>query len=165
VPAAGLWRVPPAAGPRRLVLPLVVLSVLLGVAGLVLLLLPQVGVALWPWTLTPVLAQVYASFFLAFALGGVLALRQSRPVMLRNLAAALLAMSSLVLLASLLHLDRFKPGPATWLWFAIFALGAVTFGVGLVRLLGDEPDGRVAARAPDAEPGRPAAAPPVEEPP
>jgi hypothetical protein len=135
VPAAGLWRAPSGSGRRLLLVPLAAQSAILGIAGLVLLLLPQVAVAVWPWALTPVLSQVYASFFLAFAVGGVLALRRSRPIMVRNLAVALLAMTSLVLLASLLHLERFKPGPVTWVWFAAFALGAVTFGVGLVRLL------------------------------
>jgi hypothetical protein len=133
VPAAGLWRFPAGAGPRLLAIPLAVQSAVLGAAGLVLLVLPSVAAAAWPWALTPVLAQIYGSFFLAFSVGGVLAIRMRRPVTTRNLVVALLAMSCLVLTASLLHAERFKPGPVSWLWFGAFAVGAVTFAVGLLR--------------------------------
>jgi hypothetical protein len=134
--AAGLWRLPVASGRRQLAVPLAAASAILGLLGLVLLLLPGVAVGVWPWALTPVLSQVYGSFFLAFAVGGAVAIRVSRPVTTRNLAAALLAMTSLVLLASLLHVERFKPEPVSWLWFGAFGVGAVVFGFGLLRSLG-----------------------------
>ena len=38
-----------------------------------------------------------------------------------------------VLMASSLHLDRFKPGPATVIWFAFFALEALIFGGLVIR--------------------------------
>jgi hypothetical protein len=39
---------------------------------------------------------------------------------------------ALVLLASDLHVDRFKAGPVTVVWFAAFSLGLVTFALVLV---------------------------------
>jgi hypothetical protein len=136
VPAAGFWRFPVNRDRGLRLAPLAVGSGLMALGGLVLVALPAVAVSLWPWTLTPVLAQVYGGFFLAFAVGGGLALREARPVMVRNLAAVLLVLCVLVLIVSLLHFDRFKPGAITWTWLAVFALGALTSAVGLVRLLG-----------------------------
>jgi hypothetical protein len=135
VPTAGFWRFPTTRDRGLRLAPLAVGASVLAAAGLVLVLLPQVAVALWPWTLTPVLSQVYGGFFLAFATGGALALREARPIMVRNLAAVLLTMTSLVLVVSLIHFDRFKPGPVTWIWLAVFALGALASGLGLARLL------------------------------
>jgi hypothetical protein len=140
VPTAGFWRFPSTRDRRLRLAPLAVGSLVLAVAGLVLVLLPQVAVALWPWTLSPVLSQVYGSFFLAFAAGGVLALREARPVMVRNLATVLLVMAALVLAVSLIHLDRFKPGAVTWVWLAVFAVGALISGLGLFRLLAGSRD-------------------------
>jgi hypothetical protein len=69
----------PAPPGRNSLWPLfLIYIVVLGVAGFALLLLPDVAVSLWPWTLPPILGQVYSIFFLTFALGGVLALREPR---------------------------------------------------------------------------------------
>ena len=43
------------------------------------------------------------------------------------------APSAVVLVASSLHLDRFKPGPVTVVWFAFFALEALIFGGLVIR--------------------------------
>jgi hypothetical protein len=67
--------------------------------------------------------------------------------MVRNLAAVLLAMTALVLIVSLIHVDRFKPGAPTWIWLAAFALGALTSGVGLIRLRNSGRDEAVTSAA------------------
>src|SRR5438105_4374515 len=66
VPAAGLW--PPAHGARHRLTPLfVVEAVVFALLGLALLFAPEAVAAGWPWTLPPVLGQLYACFFLTFA--------------------------------------------------------------------------------------------------
>jgi hypothetical protein len=51
----------------------------------------------------------------------------------RGTSLVLVALLVLILVASLVHLDRFKPEPVTWVWFAAFSVGAVVFAAALAR--------------------------------
>jgi hypothetical protein len=131
VPLAGLW--PPRRGARHpLTALLLVEALVLGALGLVLLLAPEAAAADWPWTLPPVAGQLYACFLLTFAIGAVLAARETEPRAIRDFLVASFSLCVLVLLASALHVDRFKSDPVTAVWFALFAVGAVAFGGGLL---------------------------------
>jgi hypothetical protein len=106
-----------------------------GVLGFILLLWPLTVAAYWPWALPPVAGQLYACFFLTFAVGAALAARESEERAVRDFLIASLGLCVLVLIASSLHLDRFKPEPITPIWFGVFLFGAVAFGSSLaVRL-------------------------------
>jgi hypothetical protein len=129
VPLVGLWP-PRRASPHALSRLLWVEAVVFGVLGLVLLLLPNTAAAYWPWSLPPVAGQLYACFILTFAVGAVLAARESESRAVRDFLLASFTLCTLVLVASALHLDRFKPEVVTPLWFASFAVGAVAFGSG-----------------------------------
>ncbi|HEX8969732.1 MAG TPA: hypothetical protein VF937_17750 [Chloroflexota bacterium] len=132
VPAAGLW--PPRRATRHsLTVLLRGQAVIFGLAGLVLLLVPDVAAAYWPWTLPPLLGQLYACFFLTFAVGAALASRESEPRAVRDFVVASLGLCGLVLIASALHLDRFKSEPITPLWFTVFGVGVIVFGLALAR--------------------------------
>jgi len=129
--AAHLW---PGPAARQPLAPLFwTLAAVLGVTGALLLFAPAAAAALWPWTLPPVLAQVYGGFFLAFCLAGVLAAREAPGAGVRNVCLACLTLFGLSLAASLAHLDRFRPGPPSLLWFAILGLGVLAFAVATVR--------------------------------
>jgi hypothetical protein len=131
VPAAGLW--PARHGARhRLTTLFAVEAAVFGVLGLALLVTPDTMAAVWPWALPPVLGQLYACFFLTFAVSAALAARETEPRAIRAFAGSTLALMVLVLVASVLHLDRFKVEPVTWLWFGAFGLGACAFGVALI---------------------------------
>ena len=117
-------------GPTRL---LWAEALVFGALGALLLLVPEVAAAYWPWILPPVLGQLYACFILTFALGAVLAAREMDRGAVRDFLIASLALCVLVLLGSALHLDRFKPEPVTTVWFAAFGVGALAFGVALAR--------------------------------
>jgi hypothetical protein len=108
-------------------------AMVLGVAGLALLLLPSVAVSLWPWPLPPILGQVYSIFFLTFALGGVLAMREPRWMGVWIYCAANFGMLFLIIIVSLYHRDRFGTGPATWVWFSSCVIGLIGFAVPLVQ--------------------------------
>jgi len=123
---------PPAHGVRHGLTPLLLAqAVVFGALGLLLLFAPDVGAAFWPWTLPPVLGQVYGCFLLTFSVGAAQAARETSARAIRDFLIASLGLSLLVLLASALHLDRFKAEPVTGVWFVAFALMAVAFGVGL----------------------------------
>jgi hypothetical protein len=134
VPLAGLW--PPRHGARHALTPLfVVEAVAFGGLGLPLLFAPDVVARFWPWSLQPiVLGQLYACFILTFAVGAILAARETSQRGIRDFLIASFALTLLVLFVSVLHVDRFKPEPVTGVWFGAFGLGAVAFGVGLIVL-------------------------------
>src|SRR5262249_3330237 len=94
-------------------------AVLLIVASFVLLFLPSVAVSLWPWTLPPILGQVYSIFILTYAVGGLLAVREPRWIGVWIYCVANFVMIFLIIILSLYHRDRFGSGPATWVWFGL----------------------------------------------
>jgi hypothetical protein len=123
---------PPAQGTRHILTPLLIVeAVVFGALGVLLLFAPDLGAAYWPWTLPPVLGQVYAAFFLTFSVGAAMAARETSPRAIRDFLFASLGLTLLALLASALHVDRFKAEPVTGVWFAAFGVGAVAFAIGL----------------------------------
>ena len=60
---------PAEPGGHRLTALFIGEAVVFGASGIALLLAPERMVDAWPWALTPLLARVYAAFFLAFAVG------------------------------------------------------------------------------------------------
>jgi hypothetical protein len=129
---AGLWPPPPAV--KHSLTPLLnVEAVVFGLLGLFLVLAPDTAAAYWPWALPPVAGQIYGCFFLTFCIGALFAAREESAVTIRNFLISSLGLTLLVLLASGVHFDRFKPEPVTWIWFGGFALAAVAFEVALLR--------------------------------
>ena len=131
VPAAGLIPAT-SARPHRLSALLITECVVLCLLGVLLLGFPEAAAAVWPWALPPVLGQLYGCFFLALSLGAFLAAREPSSTAVRNYALTSLALALLVLLASALHVPRFKPEPVSWLWFGSFAVGAGVFAAALL---------------------------------
>ncbi len=127
------WRDSPAGGSSPLAPLWFGQSIIFGIGGIVLLVLPQPAIALWPWGMTEPLAQLYSMFFISISLISVLAARERRWASVQLVVFMLGALAVLVLVASALHLDRFKPGPGTAIWFAFFVLEALTFGGLYVR--------------------------------
>lgn len=122
-------------GPHQLSALLLVESSVFGVAGVVLLLAPGIAALVWPWKINALLSQVYGAFLLSFAIGALLAARESRPSALRPLVAGTAVLAGLTLIGSSFHLDRFTPGPATAIWFGFFTIALVAFSAALVWLL------------------------------
>ncbi len=130
VPTAGYLTIPPRA--RNRLTPLfLVEATTFAVVGVVLLVAPNLAAKVWPWALPSVLSQLYAAFFLSLALGAFLAAGEAQPRAIRSFTLTSFALTVFVLVASLLHLPRFKPEPVTWVWFAVFGVGAVAFATAL----------------------------------
>ncbi len=98
-----------------------------GIVGLLLLLFPGVGVAIWPWRMTEPLSQLYSAFFLTLAIGNALAIRESYWEGVRWLTFILALLGLLVLVVSLVDFQRFKPGISTVIWFAFFSIEFLVF--------------------------------------
>lgn len=103
-------------------------TVILGVVGALMLLLPDVAVPLWPWGVTVPLTQLYGAFFLALAVVTGLSIGEWRWEGVRAPAVMLMSLGIAVVLISLLHLDRFKSPLALLIWFVLFAAEALIFG-------------------------------------
>jgi hypothetical protein len=126
----GLVR-PAAPGRHRLTNLFLGEAVVLGGAGIGLLIASDAVLGAWPWTIDPLLARVYAAFFLAFAVGALLAAYERRPRAVLAFLAGSLALLVFILVTTLLHLDRFSSGWALALWCAVDVAGIAAFARGL----------------------------------
>ena len=123
-----------APGRHRLTVLFVAQAVVFGGAGIALLLASDAVLGAWPWTVTRLLARVYAAFLLAFAVGAVLAAYERRPAAVRPFLVGSLALLACSLGVSLLHLARFHDGPGRWVWFTVHAVGLGSFAVAVATL-------------------------------
>ena len=121
-------------------LPVIVRLYLLGqgvvtsVLALALLAAPVVMTAVWPWKITPLLAQLYSAPFLSYGLGSLLLAGRQTWLEVRIALAAMWVFAVGVLLASLIHHALFSASnAATWLWFAGFL--TATFVLAFVSVL------------------------------
>jgi len=144
IPLAALWPARHAAH-HSLSGVLYVKAVAFGGLGAILLLAPNLAASYWPWALPPVAGQLYACFLLTFAIGDVLAARESDVRAVRDFLIAALALCLLVLLVSAVHLDRFKPDPVTPIWFLFFAGWGAVCGASLVLWMRRAPVEQVTA--------------------
>jgi hypothetical protein len=125
---------PAEPGGHRLTALFIAEAVVFGASGLALLLAPERMVDAWPWALTPLLARVYAAFFLAFAVGAALAAYERRVAAVRPFLIGSLVLVAGTLVASLVHLDAFEHGPGRWLWFASHVLAVALFAAAIASL-------------------------------
>ena len=108
-------------------------AVALALIGSILLVAPALAAQLWPWALPPILSQVYSIFFLTFALGGWLAAREPGWEGVWIYVTANLMMLILIVAVSVIHADRFKAGPQTFIWYGLCLAGIVALTGALVR--------------------------------
>jgi hypothetical protein len=126
---------PAQPGVHRLSLYFAIESAVFGAVGIFLLLAPGIASLVWPWKINSLLSQVYGAFLLSFALGALLAVWESRSAAIIPATVSTVILAAFSLIASSLHLDRFAPGLASWLWFGVLAAALVAFAVVLVWLL------------------------------
>src|SRR5262249_20829392 len=86
--------------------------------GLLLLFVPTFMTTLWPWNISPLLAQVYGAPFMAYGVGSLFAARQESWSEVRIPVAAMLVFTTVAVLVSGLHSGVFNAAnPSTWVWF------------------------------------------------
>jgi len=137
------WRHRPAAPPdpaSAARLPWLVRLYLVAQGGLVtllalaLLLAPGLMTNLWPWKITPLLAQLYSAPFLSYGVGSLLLAGRQTWLETRIALAAMWVFAVGVLLSSLIHSALFTfSAPAAWLWFGAFVIA--TFALAFLSVL------------------------------
>ena len=94
--------------------------------ALALLLAPATMVRAWPWTISPLLANIYAGPFFAYGVCAMMLAREAQPEARRIVLASMLSFALVALMASLLHLKLFHfDAPAAWVWFGALAAAGV----------------------------------------
>jgi hypothetical protein len=109
----------------------------LGLAlALPLLLAPDFMVSIWPWRLTPLLAQTYGGPLLAYSIGSFLFARRRTWLGIRAVVPAMFVFTAGTLLASLIHIGLFSAGDLSdWIWFFAFGILTMLLGIMSVRAL------------------------------
>jgi len=101
------------------------------VLALGLLLAPQIMIRLWPWSITPLLTQIYSAPFLAYGVGSLYAARQHGWSEVRIAVIATLVLTLVAVITSYMHSGLFSAAnPSTWVWFCglgFAALGLAAF--------------------------------------
>jgi hypothetical protein len=126
-------------------------GVVVTLLALALLLAPGPMTNLWPWKITPVLAQLYSAPFLAYGVGSLLLAGRRTWREVRIALAAMWVFALGVLVASLIHSALFSfSSPAAWLWFAAFAWA--TFALAFLAVLAWLADARLPGPGPARQP-------------
>jgi hypothetical protein len=100
------------------------------ILALSLLLFPQFMVAVWPWKITRLLAQIYSAPFLAYGLSSLMISRHQTWREIRVVVTATFVFAFGVLLASFIHRQLFPPiNLSTLLWFGGFLLTTIVLGL------------------------------------
>jgi len=111
-------------------------------AGLALMLFatPILMTRLWPWDVTPRLAQMYAGPFLSYGLGSTWFSRQETWPGVRAVAPAMLVFTATTLAISFMHFSLFSPGQLQdVIWFGWFILATLVHAVITFRALSGPP--------------------------
>ena len=94
---------------------------------------PAVIAGVWPWSITPLLAQLYGGPLLSYGLASLHAARQKAHSEVRLFLVGTGLLAAGVLVASALHSALFKPdNPSTWIWLIGFGLMLLAQGLGLL---------------------------------
>jgi len=101
-------------------------GVLISLLSVTLFFAPVLMSTLWPWKVTPVLAQMYAGPLLSYGLGSFLFARQEQTLGVRAIVPAMLAFTLTTVIVSLLHVNLFSFNEvADLLWFAWFVISSI----------------------------------------
>ena len=105
---------------------LLVQGTLVTLLSVALFFAPTFMSTVWPWKVTPVLAQMYAGPLLAYGLGSLLFARQEQLLGVRAIVPAMLAFTATTVVISFVHVNLFSFGEvADLLWFGWFIFATV----------------------------------------
>jgi len=108
---------------------LLVQGVIVTLLALMLFIFPSLMSSLWPWKVTPLLAQMYAGPLLSYGVGSLMYARQRAWSEIRPVVPAMLAFTLITLVVSMMHRNLFSASELTdWIWFVLFGAGSVGLG-------------------------------------
>lgn len=113
---------------------LLIQGILVTALALVLLLAPGFMVGVWPWKITPLLAQIYSAPFLAYGVISLMISRVQTWTEIRVVLIGTFAFALGVFVASLIHRSLFSVGNvSTWIWFGGFLVVTLFLGLLIVQ--------------------------------
>jgi hypothetical protein len=97
---------------------------------------PAFMTTLWPWNVTPVLAQMYAGPLLSYGLGSLLFSRQEKWLGVRSILPGMLVFTGTTAIISIVHIGLFSLNEIPdLLWFGWFILSSILLAVLTFRAL------------------------------
>ena len=114
-------------------------GILFSLLAVLLFLVPAFMSTLWPWKITPVLAQMYAGPLLSYGLGSLFLSRQRKWLGVRAILPGMLVFTATTVMISFLHIGLFSFNEvAALLWFGWFIIASLllvllTFGALWIR--------------------------------
>jgi len=104
--------------------------------AVLLFFIPNFMSTIWPWKVTPVLAQMYAGPLLSYGLGSLLFSRQDKWLGIRAIVPGMFAFTAGTVIVSFMHFNLFSFAElADLLWFGSFSIATVMLGVLTVRAM------------------------------
>jgi len=111
-------------------------GILITAIAIALFVAPEFMSALWPWKVTPILAQMYAGPLLSYGLGSFLFARQEGLLGVRSIVPAMLAFTATTALISFIHINLFWFAEITdLLWFGWFVIATLVLAILTFRVL------------------------------
>jgi hypothetical protein len=111
-------------------------GILFSLLAVLLFFAPAFMSTLWPWKVTPVLAQMYAGPLLSFGLGSLLFARQKKWLGVRAILPGMLIFTVTTVIISFVHIGLFSFNEiADLLWFGWFILASLILALLTFRAL------------------------------
>jgi len=109
---------------------LLVQGILVSMLSVALFFAPGLMSTLWPWKVTPVLAQMYAGPLLSYGLGSFLFAKQEQALGVRSIVPAMLAFTVTTVIVSFVHISLFSFNEIVdLLWFAWFIISSLFLAI------------------------------------
>lgn len=111
-------------------------GILFSLLATLLFLAPTIMSTLWPWKVTPVLAQMYAGPLLSYGLGSLLFSRQKKWLGVRAILPGMLIFTAITVMISFIHIGLFSFNEVPdLLWLGWFILASLILAVLTFRAL------------------------------
>jgi hypothetical protein len=111
-------------------------GILFSLLAVFLFFAPAFMSSLWPWKVTPVLAQMYAGPLLSYGLGSLLLSRQEKWLGVRAILLGMLIFTVTTVIISFLHISLFALNEVPdLLWFGWFILASLILGLPTLRAI------------------------------
>src|SRR6185503_14715840 len=115
---------------------LLVQGILFSLLAMFLFFAPTFMITVWPWNITPVLAQMYAGPLFAYGLGSLLSSRQEKWLGVRAILPAMLVFTVITVIISFIHIGLFSFSEVPdLLWFGWFILSSLILAILTFRAL------------------------------
>lgn len=111
-------------------------GIVISLLAVALFLAPGLMSTLWPWKVTPVLAQMYAGPMLSYGIGSLVYSKQDQWLGVRSIVPGMFSFVLATVIVSLMHFSLFSLAElADLLWFGWFIVSTLLLGVMTLRSL------------------------------